>query len=483
MKLILRLTVAALFVLIGIILFNTFTFKAKSYYSTAPTSTISVDPAVLGEALRFKTISHKAEMIDDSVFIGFHQFLDSVFPLCHQLLKKEVFNQYALMYTLKGSETELDPVVIMAHQDVVPAEYSTLNEWHYPPFSGTITDKYIYGRGALDDKGSMIAILSALEALLEKGYTPQRTLLFCFGHDEEIGGEDGGKTIAQVLKDRGTRAYAVIDEGGNMVSGIVPGIEKPVALIGTAEKGYMSIEISANVSGGHSSMPEKTTAVVALNKALYKLNENPFPNMISPPLEGFIDHVGPNLPFIQKMAFANTWLFKPLIFSVYEKSASGSALIHTTQAITIFQAGIKDNVIPKRAKATINFRLLPGDEPDEVLRRTRELINDTLVKVAIFESFAAPASPVSDYKSKQFERLAGSISSCFPDAIVSPYLVIAATDARYFYNISNHVFRFAPITLTKDDLPRLHGVNERISIEDFKKSVNFYAALIKEFSK
>lgn len=470
-----------LLVLIAIIVFNTLRFSNNIDLPQVEKVSAKANPQVLSHSLSFQTISHKAEMIDSSAFRSFHKFLDSVFPLVNSSLSKELVNNYSLIYTLEGSNKELKPLIVMAHQDVVPADYSTLNEWDHPPFSGIITEEYIYGRGALDDKGSMIAILDALENLLQKGYQPKRSIIFCFGHDEEIGGNDGAKSIVNVLKGRNVKAHMVLDEGGNMLIGIVPGIESPVALIGTSEKGYLSVELSANISGGHSSMPEQKTAVNSIAAAVYKIEQNPMPNRLSEPLEGFIECIGPELPFVQKMAFANTWLFKPIIYNVYEQSASGSALIHTTQTTTILQAGIKDNVIPKRAKAVLNMRLLPGDEPEDILHRMEEIIADTAVKIKVYEEHAVSASPVSDYKSDQFKLLSGTIKSVYPEALVSPYLVLAATDARFFYEISDHVFRFSPISLEKDDLARLHGINERVSLEDYEKSVEFYATLFQSF--
>lgn len=479
MKKVLKIVGIILILLIGVILFRTFNFKNPENYQGFLPEKVQAHPDILAKALSFETISHKAGMIDDSVYVKFHSFLLESFPLMHSKFKLEKVNGYSLMFEWQGTKPDLNPIVVMAHQDVVPAEYSSLDQWDYPPFSGSKTKEHIYGRGALDDKGSMISIFNATEGLLEKGFSPKRTIIFCFGHDEEIGGNDGALVMSNLLEARGIRAHMVLDEGGNIVSGLVPGIESPVALVGTSEKGYVSLELTAEVAGGHSSMPNKITAIGAISNALQKLDKNPLPNRITPPLRGFISSIGPNLPFIQKMAFANTWIFEPLIFGVYEKSASGSALIHSTQVATIFQSGIKDNVIPNRAKATLNYRLLPGDEPEEILKRAKDLVGDSLVKIKIFENFSISASPVSDYKSDAFRDLAKSIKAIFPEAIVSPYLVIAATDSRHFYNISDHVFRFAPIVLTKEDLPRLHGINERISISDFENSVNFYASFLK----
>lgn len=483
MKLFFKILGGLLLILIAIILFQTLNFINPENYSPATIEKVRAHPEILAKALTFQTISHKPGMIDDSTYLKFHFFLQESFPLIHSELFLEKVNKYSLMYRWEGSNTDLEPLLIMAHQDVVPADYSTLNKWDYPPFAGKIEDGFIYGRGSLDDKGSMISIMNATEELLQGNFKPERSIVFCFGHDEEIGGDNGAKEMAKILENRGTKAFMVLDEGGNIVDGLVPGIESPVALVGTSEKGYVSLELTIETPGGHSSMPNNKTAIGLLTDALHLLKENPMPNRITQPLAGFISSIGPELPFLQKMAFANTWLFEPVIFGVYEESASGTALIRTTQVPTIVQAGIKDNVIPNRAKAILNFRLLPGDSPEAILKRVRGLVPDSLIRIKIFESFSIPASPISEYKTEAFRELASSIKGVFPNTLVSPYLVVGATDSRYFYSISDCVYRFCPIVLGKEDLQRLHGINERISLKGFENSVNFYASFIKRITK
>ncbi len=481
MKRLLAFSGIILLVLIGVVLFNTLTFETRIAVEAGERVDAKANPEWLGKAISFPTISHKAEMMDTAAFEGLHAYLDSVFPLTDSLLIKERINKYALIYTWPGTDESLPPLVLMAHQDVVPVEYATLDQWDYPPFDGVVTDNYIYGRGALDDKGCLVSILAAVEHLLQQGFKTKRTVYLCFGHDEEIAGLDGARVVAETLRERGIKAGLVLDEGGTLSRGIVPGVEQEVALIGTAEKGYVSLKLAVDLAGGHSSMPEERTALGVLNEALYNLQQNPFPNRLTEPLEGFVESVGPALPFTQKMAFANTWLFKPLIFNVYEQSASGAALIHTTQVPTIFQSGVKDNIVPNRASAVVNYRLLPDDEPAEVLQRARDIIADSAVRVSILDDVAIKASPVSPHDSEPFKRLAASVKAIYPDAVVSPYLVLGATDARYFYSISDHVYRFSPFPMEKEDLPRIHGINERVSIKGFKNSVDFYATLLKDW--
>lgn len=476
-KILLGLLVVAIG-LIGIVLIRTFTFSAVDYSFDQPVKNIPAHPVLLSEAVQYKTISLIPGTPNDSAFVAFQTFLDEAFPLVDSLLTKQVVHKYSLIYKWEGSDKKLKPLILTAHQDVVPVEKSSLDEWDAPPFSGKITDKYIYGRGSFDDKGSLIAIMEAVEGLLQKGFTPKRTVYLCFGHDEEVSGKNGAQQIAAELYSKGLKAWMVVDEGGTLATGLVPGISKTVALIGTSEKGYMSVKLEVELPGGHSSMPEPRNAISVLNAAIYTLEQNPMPDRITSPMQGFVDHIGPHLPFVQKMAFANTWLFKPMIFSVYKKSASGAALIHTTQVPTIFKAGVKDNVVPTHAEAVLNYRLLPGDSPETILDHIKTTVKDSAVKITTYNGIADKSSPMSDYKSEQFRYLAEVIGSVNKDVIISPYLVLGGTDSKYYYNIADEVFRFSPIPMKKEDLSMLHGVNERISKKSYQQSVNFYATLI-----
>ncbi len=475
-----------LIILAGLLLilaFNYLRFAAPEQASPFATEHLYTAPEALSGALMFETISHKKEMLDVDAFKGMKAYLDSVFPLVDSLLSLKAINTHSLLYHWPGKAQDREAVVLMAHMDVVPVEYATRGEWVEPPFSGNLRDGYIYGRGALDDKGSYVSILNAVHLLLEKGHQPESDVYLCFGHDEEIGGDEGAAEVVAYLKKQGIRARLVLDEGGLLTQNIVPGISRPVALVGISEKGYVSLDFTVNIEGGHSSMPAQKTAVSTLNEAIQKLEENPLPSRLSAPLKGFIEHVGPHLPFTQKLAFSNPWLFKPLIFNVYEQNPSSAALVKTTQVTTILQAGIKDNVVPSRAWATVNYRLLPGDTPEEIMARARELINDTLVRIEIHDDFRIPASPVSDYRDPRFTYLQRCINTVFPEALVSPYLVLGATDGRHFYEISDHVYRFLPIRMLPEDIPRLHGVNERISLEDYNASVQFYHTFLKNLEQ
>lgn len=462
-----------------IILFNTFTFKSiQPKFPAAAVVPVSDSSIIhLQQGIRFKTVSvSDSAKPDSSAFLALHRYLASVYPLVHQKLQQEKVNGYSLVYTWKGKDLSLKPIILMAHQDVVPVEKASLAQWKVDPFGGIIKDGRLWGRGAADDKISLFALLEATEKLLQENYRPERTIYFVFGQDEEAGGK-GVKAVAALFKLRGIKADWVLDEGGEITKKEIPGLQgKPVALIGTSEKGYLSIELKVNIEGGHSSMPKPETAVDVLVVAILKLRAKPFPASFAGSAGDMINYLGPEMPFVSKMAIANQWLFKPLLFEMYGKSAGGNALIRTTIAPTILQAGVKDNVIPAIATATINFRLLPGTSIDAVFRHVKEAIQDDRVQLIKQNAFAEEASAVTSTQSNGFKQLEKAIIENYPGTVIAPFLSVGATDSRQMANISTCILRFAPVT----DPKGFHGINENIKVQDYKKAIGFYYRLMKE---
>ena len=442
----------------------------------------SLAVAKLSKALTFPTISHRRAMMDLEAFDGFLRFLGENFPQIFAKLQVDTVSDYTLVFTWRGTQANLDPILLMGHYDVVPVESATLDRWEAPPFSGMIKDGYVYGRGAIDNKTPCIAILEAMENLLAYGFEPKRTLIFSLGHDEEIGGDDGAVEVVKFLNKRNIRPALVLDEGGTLGQGIVPGVDQPTALIGTAEKGYLSLELLVRGKGGHSSMPENDNTLTILVRAMQRLNNNQMNYEISEPVRGFIQCMGPHMRFTAKLAFANTWLFKPLIFKTFSTSAQGAAMLRTTQVPTIVAGGVKDNVIPNVSRAVYNYRLLPGHTDSMLISRAKQIIADTNVMVRTLEDAPyTPGSKVSPHDNDVFRALASVVKTAFPQAIISPYLVLGATDARHFTHLCSHVYRFSPILLRPDDLPRIHGINERVSVSDFREAIRFYAQVIYDF--
>jgi carboxypeptidase PM20D1 len=469
----------ALLLLIAVLLVNTLRFESKQIaVEELPLATLP-DSALrhFQQALGYKTISFGYDTKPDSVqFTGFRQFLERTYPLVHSRLKREVVN-YSLLYEWQGRNTSLKPIILMAHQDVVPIEPATKDLWEVDPFGGVVKDGYIWGRGTTDDKINVVSILESIEKLLAKGFRPERTVYLVFGHDEEVSGQNGAMPIAKLLEKRGVQAEFIMDEGGMVTRSKVPGIADPVALIATAEKGYLSIELGVQIPGGHSSYPAKETALDLLTKAIVKLRENQMPHRVTPAMQGFFDYLGPEMPFFQKLIFANQWITKPLIVSIYGKSDQTDAMMRTTTVPTIIQAGVKDNVVPTVAKATINFRILPGDSSRQVLTHVKEVINDERVKVTVIGHLTEP-SKITNVQCFGFQRIAKIAKQSFNGAHTAPFLLIGATDSRHFEKVSDNIIKFSPMI----DPIGFHAVNERVSVESYQRALSFYEHLLQSLN-
>lgn len=484
LKKILSLIIFILVVFTAYLLYNTFTFKSKQKnYPAAEKININDTSIVhLSNAIQIKTISHEnPNDFDSTQFQAFSRFISKTYPLIHQKMEKTIINQYSMLFSWKGSEETLPPVILVAHLDVVPVADNDLGEWTLPPFSGEIKDGVLWGRGAIDDKVSVIGILEAVEYLLKQGYQPARTFYLAFGHDEEVGGKNGAKQIATHLKDKGIQPEFVLDEGYSITQGLVPGVLTDVALIGIAEKGFASLTISVEMDGGHSSMPGDETAIELIAGAITKLEANPFPAEICKPVQQFIEYVGPEMRFQEKLVFANKDLFKSAILNIYQQSGPGRAVVQTTMAPTVFNSGIKENVIPGTASATINFRILPGTTISDVITHVRKTLDDQRINIKL-KDFHSEPSNVSSTQSNGYEIINQSIKQIYPDVITVPNLVIAATDGRYYGEICDDVYRFVPIKLTQDNINTMHGINERIPVDEFKDAIRFYIQLIKNCS-
>ncbi|WKK65245.1 M20 family peptidase [Lutimonas zeaxanthinifaciens] len=467
--------------LVAYILINTFSLRSKQL-SIDQVEIIQINGAAIdrfAQAIQIQTVSPEDPSDFDSLqFIRFNEYLRKSYPLIDSLLEHNVFNNFSHLYLWKGTQPQKKPIVLMGHLDVVPVIPDNLKYWKQPPFEGKIIKDTLWGRGSIDDKIGVIGILESVELLLSQNFQPKRDIYIAIGHDEEIGGNKGARAIADYLIEKGVEAEFVLDEGGSITQGMIPGMNQNVALIGIAEKGSVSIELEVELEGGHSSMPGKETAIDVMSTAISKLKTNPFPAGISKPIEGFVEYLGPEMPFFNKMAFANANLFEPLILKSYEASSSGNALIRTTTAPTIFNSGVKDNIIPLSAKATVNFRIISGSSIEEVISHVKKTIEDE--RVSVKESgFNTEPSKVSSTEAFGFQTLHKSIAEIYPETIVSPYLVVGATDARHFNDISENIYRFLPIKITKSNIKAFHGLNERVAVEEFENAVRFYVQLIK----
>jgi carboxypeptidase PM20D1 len=296
---------------------------------------------------------------------------------------------------------------------------------------------------------------------------------------EAFSGRYGAQQIAALLENRKVQLEYVMDEGGTIKTDGVSGINKSIALIGVAEKGYTTLQLTSMGDGGHSSMPPPQTSIGMLAEAIDKLQKKPFPARLEGAASYLQDYLADEMPFGTKMAMANRWLLKPVIINIMAKTNAGNAMMRTSIAPTVFHAGVKDNVLPVEAVAKINFRILPGDSVKGVEEYVRKVIDNERIKIDVLKQFDSEPSPVSDTASVGFRTLHRTIKSCFPDAVVAPYLVVGATDARYYRNVCTNLYRFMPVRMNEEDLKRPHGTNERISVEDFKNVVKFYVELVK----
>jgi carboxypeptidase PM20D1 len=447
-------------------------------------SRIYMDQAVaaerLAQALRIRTVSLGVDApVAADAFADLHSLLVRNYPRLHATLKREVVSDHSLLYTWPGSDPEAKPIALLAHLDVAPIEAGSEQSWTHSPFAGAIADGYIWGRGAIDMKQSLIAIAEAVEYLLETGFEPRRTVYLAFGHDEEIGGRKGAAVIAERLAAQDVRLEFTLDEGSAVVHDIVPDVDKPVALIGIAEKGILSLELTATDKGGHSSMPPATTAVGRIARAIHLLETHQMEAALRRPLTDTLEYLAPEMPFLRRMAVANIWLFEPLVLAKFASKPPTNATIRTTTAATVIEGGIKPNVLPKKARAAVNFRILPGETIDDVIAHVGAIVDDPAVGIRPL-NFRNDPQPISDINSASFALLQRTVHQSFPDAVIAPSLVVGATDSRHYAAVAENSYRFLPMRLHADseDLKRLHGTNERIALENYVEIIGFYTRLL-----
>ena len=437
------------------------------------TAEIAVDAQAAAQALsalvRCKTVSHADRAEDDAEeFEKLEALLPTLYPLVHRTCTRETVPARALMYRWAGKTAE-NPLVLTAHYDVVPADPQG---WERDPFSGEIAEGIIHGRGTLDTKCTLAAIMTAAETLIGKGFTPERDVYFCFGGDEEVMG-GGAVALAAALEGRGVRPMMVVDEGGAIVENVFPGVSTPCALIGIGEKGSVNYTATALSKGGHSSAPPASTPVDTVAKACLRIQKHPFPFRVTEPARQMIDHLARHSTFAYRLIFANLWAFKPLLDLLCRKSGGElNALFRTTVAFTVMRAGEAVNVLPSSAALTMNARVLPGETPEGTLAALRRKVKDTRVTVAQVNGFGPSACSAVD--GEGYAALCKSIREVYPGVLVSPYLMIAASDARRYEGICEHVYRFSGMPLSLAERRMIHGVNEQIPVAKQADAARFF---------
>ena len=479
LRLLFRLFLFVSFAIVGTVVVETAGVSSKQANISTITPVNIPDGAEerLSKAIQFKTISNP-DVFNKRAFLAQDSFIFTEYTLVDSFLEKIEITPYSLVYKWAGKKPDLTPILLMGHLDVVPVEKESLSKWTEDPFSGLIKEGFIWGRGTLDDKLSVFGTLEAIEQLLSEGYSPNRTVYLAFGHDEEIGGVDGAQKIAAWFKNKNIQFEYILDEGQLVIEKAMSGIERPVALIGLAEKGYVTLTLTARLEhGGHSSMPPKETAIGVLSQAIVDLQDHPFSGKINGAVAQFLAHTAPEMSWPYKAFLSNLWLTEGLLVRQMSADVSTSAMVRTTISPTIINGGIKDNVLPSFASAKINFRILPGETQASVAEYVRKTINDSRVEISIDDGGNEP-SAVSEINSFGYQVIQKSIQEVFPDVIVAPSLVIAATDSRHYSEVANNTYRFMPVQLQKSDLPRIHGMNERVSVENYRQAIRFYRQLV-----
>ncbi len=427
------------------------------------------------ELLRHKTVSNidKAKM-DMDAFRSFQQSLVRLYPQIHQACTWEYLGDTGILYHWRGEKND-DPVVLMSHYDVVPAEASA---WEVPPFEGKVIDDVVWGRGTLDTKCTLLSVMESAEHLIREGFVPSQDIYFSFSGDEEVSGESA-PAIVQHLKEKGVQPQMVLDEGGVLIKdGIFPGVNKPTAVIGVGEKGYIDLEVQFESQGGHASAPPRHGITGAMGRLMSDLEEKTMnPAFMAPVLEMF-DRLGRHSTFGYKVIFANMWLFKPLLALLFKKQGGQmNALIRTTTAVTVLEGSKAYNVLPPKGKVGINARILNTDTMDSTIQHISGFIK-VPHKIQVLNG--REASPISPIQSEAFKTLETTILDLWPEAVVSPYLMIAGTDSRHFHAICENVLRFAPMEINQAELNLIHSNNERIPVDSVLKCVECYIKLIRK---
>jgi len=435
----------------------------------------------LSTAVQIPTISHQDSTdVQPEAFEGFVDFMEESYPRIHESLDRERVgrNGYTLLYRWEGQDTTQAPIMLMGHYDVVPVEEGTRQEWEYPPFGGERADGYVWGRGTLDDKSGTLSAFEAAEYLLRTGYQPDQTVYLVAHHDEEIGGHRGAAVVAKRLKNRGESLDFLVDEGMPVAEEILRGIESPLAMIGVAEKGSLTLRLEVVREGGHASMPPRQTAIGELASAIHALKENPMPARVGDLLQRTFAPISSELPFVYRMGLANLWLFRPLIKSRLARVPHTNAAMRTTIAPTLFRSGMKTNVLPAHAEATLNFRIHPQDSVEAVVDHVRSTVDNPTVEVHRVDD-GREASFVSDLDKRAYQQFKRSVWETFGEIPVAPSMFVAATDSRHFHDLTRDIYRFRPIRARPSDRTRIHGTDERIAIDNYLEMIHFQIRLIR----
>ncbi|WP_019928383.1 M20/M25/M40 family metallo-hydrolase [Nocardia sp. BMG111209] len=432
----------------------------------------------LAAALRCITVSRDTGDRDDAEFHRLGAQLERDYPLVHAELTLERFG-HSRLYRWDGVESGPPVAILLAHLDVVPADDERL--WTHPPFAGVVDDEFVWGRGAIDDKSRVLALLEAVEALLAAGRRPRRTIYLAFGHDEELSGAEGAVRMAARLRELGVHADLLLDEGGVITTGLAAGVERPVGNIMIGEKGWATVKLTVVEPGGHSSMPGRETAVGRIARAVARIQDHPMPLRMTPAVAEMLRRARPAMAEPRRSALRLLPVVSPIVTRILATRPQTEAMVRTTAAATVIHGGVKANVLPQRAEALVNFRILPGDSVAAVLEHCRRVVRDPEVSVELDGPVAEPSRIGAP--GPAYDLVAEVACAVVPGIVPTTGIVPGATDSRHYDGLAGTRCNFAPIVLDEVDLGRIHGADERLSRIDYGRLIEFDHRLLTRLSE
>ena len=475
---ILYLILAALILLLAVVLIRTAAFKPKAQFE-AIDEKIDFDKErsinALQQLVRCKTVSYYDKTLEDEAeFNKFIELLPQLYPEVFKVCEYMTLPDRALLFKWKGKKSD-DPVVLMAHYDVVPVDEKS---WQKPPFSAIIEDGVLWGRGSLDTKVTFNGVMFSANTLIAQGFTPENDIYFAFSGGEEVNG-NGAVNIVEYFNKNNIKPQFVLDEGGAVVENVFPGVKSPCAMVGIAEKGMINLTFSVKSNGGHASSPAPHTPIGILSRACCRVENKPFKMHITKPAADMFDTLGRHSGFVYRMIFANMWLFSGVLNLICKKSGGElNALVRTTVAFTQSEGSSAPNVIPPKASMTANLRLNPKDTVESAVEYIKKVIDDENITLTVGSNMQP--SPVSRTDCDGWKKVSAAIIGTWDAPIVSPYLMVQCSDSRHYRDLSDKVYRFSAMDLTSEERKTIHGHNEKIRLETANRAVEFYIRLMKQ---